>query len=34
LICEPAVSKGTGELGTFFHDSEGNLIGVAQLVRT
>jgi catechol 2,3-dioxygenase-like lactoylglutathione lyase family enzyme len=23
-------SKGTGELGTFFYDSEGNLIGVAQ----
>jgi phenylpyruvate tautomerase PptA (4-oxalocrotonate tautomerase family) len=22
-------SKGTGELGTFFHDSEGNLIGIA-----
>jgi hypothetical protein len=26
-------SKGTGELGTFFHDSEGNLIGLAQPVR-
>jgi len=26
-------SKGTGELGTFFYDSEGNLIGVAQPVR-
>jgi hypothetical protein len=25
--------KGTGELGTFFYDSEGNLIGVAQPVR-
>src|ERR1700755_1018238 len=23
-------SKGTGELGTFFYDSEGNLIGLAQ----
>ncbi len=23
-------SKGTGELGTFFHDSEGNLIGIGQ----
>ena len=23
-------SKGTGELGTFFYDSEGNLIGIAQ----
>jgi catechol 2,3-dioxygenase-like lactoylglutathione lyase family enzyme len=26
-------SKGTGELGTFFYDSEGNLIGIAQPVR-
>ena len=26
-------SKGTGELGTFFYDSEGDLIGVAQPVR-
>ena len=26
-------SKGTGELGTFFNDSEGNLIGIAQPVR-
>lgn len=26
-------SKGTGEIGTFFYDSEGNLIGVAQAVR-
>lgn len=26
-------SKGTGELGTFFYDSEGNLIGLAQPVR-
>lgn len=25
-------SKGTGELGTFFYDSEGNLIGIAQSV--
>ncbi|TMK88620.1 MAG: VOC family protein [Actinobacteria bacterium] len=25
--------KGTGELGTFFFDSEGNLIGLAQPVR-
>ena len=25
-------SKGTGELGTFFYDSEGNLIGIAQPV--
>jgi catechol 2,3-dioxygenase-like lactoylglutathione lyase family enzyme len=25
-------SKGTGELGTFFYDSEGNLIGLAQPV--
>ena len=25
-------SKGTGELGAFFFDSEGNLIGIAQLV--
>jgi catechol 2,3-dioxygenase-like lactoylglutathione lyase family enzyme len=26
-------SKGTGELGIFFFDSEGNLIGIAQPVR-
>jgi catechol 2,3-dioxygenase-like lactoylglutathione lyase family enzyme len=26
-------SKGTGELGAFFYDSEGNLIGLAQPVR-
>jgi catechol 2,3-dioxygenase-like lactoylglutathione lyase family enzyme len=26
-------SKGTGEIGTFFYDSEGNLIGIAQPVR-
>ena len=26
-------SKGTGELGAFFYDSEGNLIGIAQPVR-
>jgi catechol 2,3-dioxygenase-like lactoylglutathione lyase family enzyme len=26
-------SKGTGELGTFFYDSEGNLIGIAQAIR-
>jgi catechol 2,3-dioxygenase-like lactoylglutathione lyase family enzyme len=26
-------SKGTGELGTFFFDSEGNLIGIAQPIR-
>ena len=26
-------SKGTGEFGTFFYDSEGNLIGIAQPVR-
>ena len=26
-------SKGTGEIGTFFYDSEGNLIGLAQPVR-
>jgi hypothetical protein len=26
-------SKGTGELGTFFYDSEGNLIGLAQPTR-
>src|SRR5690348_3106897 len=26
-------SKGTRELGTFFYDSEGNLIGIAQPVR-
>jgi catechol 2,3-dioxygenase-like lactoylglutathione lyase family enzyme len=26
-------SKGTGELGTFFYDSEGNLIGIGQPVR-
>jgi hypothetical protein len=25
-------SKGRGELGTFFYDSEGNLIGIAQPV--
>jgi catechol 2,3-dioxygenase-like lactoylglutathione lyase family enzyme len=25
-------SKGTGELGTFFYDSEGNLIGISQPV--
>lgn len=25
-------SKGVGELGTFFYDSEGNLIGIAQPV--
>jgi len=25
-------SKGTGELGTFFYDSEGNLIGVSQAI--
>jgi catechol 2,3-dioxygenase-like lactoylglutathione lyase family enzyme len=25
-------SKGSGELGTFFYDSEGNLIGIAQPV--
>jgi catechol 2,3-dioxygenase-like lactoylglutathione lyase family enzyme len=25
-------SKGAGELGTFFYDSEGNLIGIAQPV--
>ena len=25
-------SKGTGELGTFFYDTEGNLIGLAQPV--
>jgi catechol 2,3-dioxygenase-like lactoylglutathione lyase family enzyme len=25
-------SKGTSELGAFFHDSEGNLIGIAQAV--
>jgi catechol 2,3-dioxygenase-like lactoylglutathione lyase family enzyme len=25
-------SKGTGELGAFFYDSEGNLIGIAQPV--
>jgi catechol 2,3-dioxygenase-like lactoylglutathione lyase family enzyme len=25
-------SKGTGEIGTFFYDSEGNLIGIAQPV--
>jgi hypothetical protein len=38
--CDPAwighhdyPSKGTGELGTFFYDSEGNLIGIAQPVR-
>ncbi len=26
-------SKGSGEIGTFFSDSEGNLIGIAQPVR-
>jgi catechol 2,3-dioxygenase-like lactoylglutathione lyase family enzyme len=26
-------SKGTGELGTFFYDSEGNLIGIAQPLK-
>ncbi len=26
-------TKGTGELGTFFYDSEGNLIGIAQPIR-
>jgi catechol 2,3-dioxygenase-like lactoylglutathione lyase family enzyme len=26
-------SKGTGEVGTFFFDSEGNLIGIAQPLR-
>jgi hypothetical protein len=26
-------SKGGGELGTFFYDSEGNLIGIAQPTR-
>lgn len=26
-------SKGTGERGTFFFDSEGNLIGLAQATR-
>ena len=26
-------SKGTGELGAFFYDSEGNLIGIAQPVN-
>jgi catechol 2,3-dioxygenase-like lactoylglutathione lyase family enzyme len=26
-------SKGTSEIGTFFYDSEGNLIGIAQPVR-
>ena len=26
-------SKGTGEIGSFFYDSEGNLIGLAQPVR-
>ncbi len=26
-------SKGSGELGTFFYDSEGNLIGVAQSLQ-
>jgi catechol 2,3-dioxygenase-like lactoylglutathione lyase family enzyme len=25
-------SKGTGEIGTFFYDSEGNLIGIGQAV--
>jgi catechol 2,3-dioxygenase-like lactoylglutathione lyase family enzyme len=27
-------SKGTAELGAFFYDSEGNLIGIAQPVRS
>jgi catechol 2,3-dioxygenase-like lactoylglutathione lyase family enzyme len=26
-------SKGTGEIGMFFYDTEGNLIGIAQPVR-
>jgi hypothetical protein len=26
-------SKGTAELGTFFYDSEGNLLGLAQPVH-
>ena len=26
-------SKGSGEVGTFFYDSEGNLIGIAQPLR-
>jgi hypothetical protein len=26
-------SKGTAELGAFFYDSEGNLIGLAQALR-
>jgi len=26
-------SKGASELGTFLHDTEGNLIGIAQPVR-
>ena len=26
-------SKGSGEVGTFFYDSEGNLIGIGQPVR-
>jgi catechol 2,3-dioxygenase-like lactoylglutathione lyase family enzyme len=26
-------SKGSGEIGTFFYDSEGNLIGIAQPIR-
>jgi len=26
-------SKGTGELGAYFYDSEGNLIGIAQPIR-
>ena len=26
-------SKGTGERGTFFFDSEGNLLGLAQATR-
>jgi catechol 2,3-dioxygenase-like lactoylglutathione lyase family enzyme len=26
-------SKGTGELGAFFYDSEGNLVGIAQSVH-
>ncbi|HEY1777023.1 MAG TPA: hypothetical protein VGG41_12755 [Solirubrobacteraceae bacterium] len=26
-------SKGTGELGAFFYDSEGNLLALAQAIR-
>jgi hypothetical protein len=26
-------NKGTGELGAFFYDSEGNLIAIAQPIR-